>query len=87
MLNFIIWIGIGALVGWLASLIYRTHLDVVTMIVVGIIGSFLAGWVLTPLFGVAPLMENSISFPGLIVSVLGAILLLFIVSLFYRLTR
>jgi uncharacterized membrane protein YeaQ/YmgE (transglycosylase-associated protein family) len=86
MLNFIIWIIVGGLIGWVASLIMRTDAQQGTLlnIVVGIIGAFLAGLVLTPLFGSGTINQGDFSLSGLLISLLGAIILLAIVNLFRR---
>jgi uncharacterized membrane protein YeaQ/YmgE (transglycosylase-associated protein family) len=52
--------------------------------VVGIVGAFLAGLVLTPLFGVGTINQGNFSLGGLLVSLLGAVILLAIVNLFRR---
>jgi len=86
MINFIIWIIVGALLGWLASIIMRTDAQqgALLNIVVGIVGAFLAGLVLTPLFGVGTINQNNFSLASLLVSLLGAVILLAIVNLFRR---
>jgi uncharacterized membrane protein YeaQ/YmgE (transglycosylase-associated protein family) len=88
MLNFIIWIVLGAIVGWLASIVMHTNAEQGTLadIVVGIVGAFLAGLLLTPLFGVSTINQGDFSIPGLIVSFLGAVILLAIVKFFRRAT-
>jgi uncharacterized membrane protein YeaQ/YmgE (transglycosylase-associated protein family) len=53
-------------------------------IVVGIVGAFLAGLVLTPLLGIGTINDSNFSLPALMVSLLGAIGLLAIVSFFRR---
>jgi len=52
MINFIIWIIAGAVIGWVASLIMRTNKrqGLIADIVVGIVGAFLAGYFLSPAF-------------------------------------
>lgn len=45
-------------------------------IIVGIVGAFVAGLVLTPLFGISTINQNNFSIPALIVSLLGAVILL-----------
>lgn len=86
MLNFIIWLILGGLIGWLASIIMRTNAQqgVVLNVVVGIVGAFLAGLLLTPLFGESTINSNNFSLPGLLISLVGAIILLAIVNLFRR---
>lgn len=86
MLNFIIWLIVGGLLGWIASLVMRTDAQqgVLMNVIVGIIGAFLAGLLLTPLFGESTINNNNFSLPGLLISLLGAIILLGIVNLFRR---
>ena len=86
MVNFIIWIIVGGILGWLASLVMRTDAQQGTLlnIVVGIVGAFLAGRVLTPLFGVGNINDGNFSLPSLLISFLGALILLAIVNLFRR---
>ena len=85
-MNFMLWIIIGGLLGWIASLIMRTNAQqgLFLNIVVGIIGALVAGFVLTPLFGIGTINQNNFSLPALLVSLLGAIILLAIVNLFRR---
>jgi uncharacterized membrane protein YeaQ/YmgE (transglycosylase-associated protein family) len=83
-MNFIIWLIAGALVGWVASVIMRTsgRQGLFLDIVVGIVGAFLAGYFLTPFFGISTINQNNFSLPALLVSLLGAVILLAIVRLF-----
>jgi len=86
MINFIIWIILGGILGWIASMIMRTDAQQGTLlnIIVGIIGAFLAGMFLSPLFGVSTINQNNFSIASLLVSLLGAVILLAIVNLFRR---
>jgi uncharacterized membrane protein YeaQ/YmgE (transglycosylase-associated protein family) len=85
-MNFIIWLIVGGLVGWVASIIMKTDGQQGTLlnVVVGIVGAFVAGLVLTPMLGIATINQNNFSLPGLLVSLMGAIILLAVVSLFRR---
>jgi uncharacterized membrane protein YeaQ/YmgE (transglycosylase-associated protein family) len=85
-MNTIIWLVVGGLIGWVASLIMRTDAQqgVILNIVVGVIGALLAGWFLSPLFGVSTINQSNFSIPGLLVSLLGAVVLLAIVNLIRR---
>jgi uncharacterized membrane protein YeaQ/YmgE (transglycosylase-associated protein family) len=86
MINFIIWIILGGILGWLASIIMRTDAQqgMLLNIIVGIVGAFLAGWILSPLFGISTINQNNFSIASLLVSLLGAVILLAIVNLFRR---
>jgi uncharacterized membrane protein YeaQ/YmgE (transglycosylase-associated protein family) len=84
-MNFILWLIIGGVVGWLASLIMRTDAQqgIVLNVVVGIVGAFLAGWLVSPLVGVGTINQG-LSVGSLLVSLVGAVILLAIVNLFRR---
>jgi uncharacterized membrane protein YeaQ/YmgE (transglycosylase-associated protein family) len=86
MINFVVWLIVGGFIGWLASIVMRTNAQQGTLlnIVVGVVGAFIAGYVLTPLLGVGTINSGDFSIPALIVSLLGAIILLAVVSLFRR---
>lgn len=84
MINFIIWIVAGALVGWVASIIMRTNnrQGLIADILVGIVGAFVGGYFLSPLFNVGTINEGDFSLPALLVSLGGAVILLAISKLF-----
>jgi uncharacterized membrane protein YeaQ/YmgE (transglycosylase-associated protein family) len=86
MINLIIWLVIGGVIGWVASMIMRTdgQQGILLNVVVGIIGAALAGWVISPLVGVGTINQGSFSLGALVVSLLGAIVLLAIVNLLRR---
>ena len=85
-MNFIIWLVIGGLIGWVASMIMRTDAQqgVFLNVVVGIVGAMLGGWLISPLLGAGTINQNDFSLGGLFVSLLGAIVLLAIVNFFRR---
>lgn len=84
MLNFMIWIVVGALVGWAASIVLRTnnHQGLISDILVGIVGAFVGGYLLSPLFGIGTINDGNISIPALLVSLGGAILVLLFTKVF-----
>ncbi|HEY0958988.1 MAG TPA: GlsB/YeaQ/YmgE family stress response membrane protein [Novosphingobium sp.] len=85
-MGLIILIVVGGVIGWLASLIMRTDAQqgILLNIVVGIVGALLAGFLLNPLIGGGNIMAGDFSGSSLIVSLLGAVILLAIVNLFRR---
>ena len=85
-MSFILWLIVGGLFGWVASMIMGTNdtQGKILNIVVGIVGAFLGGLLLAPLFGTGTINQGDFSFSSLIVSLLGAVILLFIVGLFRR---
>lgn len=84
MINFLIWIIVGAVIGWVASLIMKTNSrqGLIADIIVGIVGAFVAGYFLSPLFNVSTINEGNFSLPALLVSLGGAVILLAISKLF-----
>ena len=85
-MNIIIWLIVGGLIGWLASLVMRTDAQqgVVLNVVVGIVGALLGGFLLSPLVGAGTINQSNFSLPALLVSFGGAIILLFIVNMVRR---
>jgi uncharacterized membrane protein YeaQ/YmgE (transglycosylase-associated protein family) len=85
-MNFILWIIVGGILGWIASIIMHTNAQQGLMlnIIVGIVDALVAGFLLTPLFGIGTINQSNFSLPALLVSLLGAIILLAIVNLFRR---
>jgi uncharacterized membrane protein YeaQ/YmgE (transglycosylase-associated protein family) len=53
-------------------------------VVVGIVGAMLGGWLISPLVGVGTINQNNFSLPAMLVSFVGAAILLAIVNLFRR---
>lgn len=85
-MNFIIGLVIGGLIGWIASIVMKTdgQQGIFLNVIVGIVGSFLGGWLISPIVGAGTINQNQFSMPALLVSLLGAIILLAIVNLFRR---
>ena len=85
-MNFILWIIIGGLIGWVASMIMRTNAQqgLLLNIIVGVVGALVAGWIISPRVGIPTINQDVFSLPALLVSLLGAIVLLGIVNLVRR---
>jgi uncharacterized membrane protein YeaQ/YmgE (transglycosylase-associated protein family) len=81
-MGIIIWLIVGGVCGWLASLIMRTDAQqgIILNIVVGIVGAFIAGL----LFGGGASLNQRISIETFLYSLLGAVVLLAIVNLVRR---
>ena len=83
-MNFILWLIVGGIVGWLASLIMRdAGQGILLNVVIGIVGAFIGGWLISPLVGTGTINEG-FSIGSFLVSLVGAIILLAIVNLFRR---
>lgn len=85
-MGLIILILVGGIIGWLASLVMRTDAQqgILLNVVVGIVGALLAGFILNPMIGGGNIMAGDFSGSSLIVSFLGAVVLLAIVNLVRR---
>ena len=85
-MNIIIWLAIGGLIGWVASILVPTdgRQSAFLNVVVGIVGAVLGGWFLSPLVGVSTINQSNFSPAGLLVSLIGAVALLTIVNLVRR---
>ena len=77
---------VGGILGWLASIVMRTDAQqgIVLNVVVGIIGAILGGLLLSGLIGGAPITSGAFDIRSLLVSFIGAVILLAIVNLFRR---
>jgi len=84
-MGILVWLIVGGVVGWLASIIMRTDAQqgILLNVVVGIVGALLAGFVVSPLLGIGTINQG-ISIATFLVSLVGAIILLAIVNLFRR---
>lgn len=84
-MNIIIYLIAGAIVGYIASRIMHTNSQqgLLLDIVVGVIGAFLAGWFISPLLGIGTI-NDTISIPTMLVTLLGAVILLWIVKMVRR---
>lgn len=80
-MNILIYLIIGAIVGYIASRIMGTNSQqgLLLDIVVGVVGAFLARYFISPLLGIGTI-NDAITIPTLLVTLLGSIILLWIVK-------
>ena len=85
-MNFLIWLIIGGVIGWLASMLMKTNdqQGLFLNIVVGIVGAMLGGWLISPMVGVDTINQNNFSLASMLVSFVGAAILLAVVNLMRR---
>jgi uncharacterized membrane protein YeaQ/YmgE (transglycosylase-associated protein family) len=85
-MGIVILLVVGGVIGWLASIVMRTdgQQGIILNIVVGIVGAFLAGYLITPFIGGAPITTGAVDIMSLFSSFLGAVVLLAIVNLVRR---
>lgn len=85
-MNIIVWLIVGGIVGWLASMLMKTdgQQGIFLNVIVGIVGAMIGGWFISPLVGVGTINQDNFSLPALLVSFVGAAILLAVVNLFRR---
>lgn len=85
-MNLLIWLVVGGVIGWIASMIMRTDAQqgVLLNVVVGVAGAMLGGWLISPLLGVGTINESNFSIGSMVVSLVGAVILLAVFNLFRR---
>lgn len=85
-MEWILIIIVGGVLGWLASIVMRTDAQqgIFLNIIVGILGALLGRFLLAPLLGGGSITDGPLSLPNILVSLLGAIILLAIVNLVRR---
>ena len=85
-MNIIIWLVIGGVIGWIASLIMKTdgQQGLFLNVIVGIVGAMVGGWLISPMLGIATINQDNFSLPAMAVSLVGALILLALVNLLRR---
>ena len=80
-MNLLIYLIFGAIVGYVASRIMHTDSQqgLLLDIVVGVVGAFIAGYFITPLLHIGTI-NDAITLPTLLVTLLGSVILLWIVK-------
>ncbi len=82
-MNVLVWLIVGGVIGSLASFLVaiNSRQNIVLNVVVGIVGALLAGWFLFPLVGLGTIDQGQFSLPALLVSFIGAAILLAMMNL------
>jgi uncharacterized membrane protein YeaQ/YmgE (transglycosylase-associated protein family) len=81
-MNILIYLIVAAVIGWVATEIMHDRSNLLINIIVAVVGAFLAGYFLSPLFHVSTINQGNFSLPSLLVSLLGSLILLVIVHFF-----
>jgi uncharacterized membrane protein YeaQ/YmgE (transglycosylase-associated protein family) len=82
-MNIIIYLIAAAVIGWVATSLMHDRSNLLLNIVIAVIGAFLAGWFLSPLFGIGTI-NDAITLPTMLVTLLGSVILIAIVRLIRR---
>ena len=85
-MGIILWLIVGGVVGWLASMIMKTdgQQGILLNIIVGVVGAVLGGWIISPMVGAGTINDGFLSLGSFLVSLGGAVILLALVNLFRR---
>ncbi len=82
-MNILIYLIVAAIIGWVVTVIMHDRSNLLINIIVAVLGAFLAGYFLSPLFHVGTI-NDAITIPTMLVTLLGAIILLAIIRLVRR---
>lgn len=82
-MNIIVYLVVAAIIGWVASVIMKDRASLLINIIVAIVGAFLAGWFISPLLNIGTI-NDAITLPTMLVTLLGAVILIGIVHLLRR---
>jgi uncharacterized membrane protein YeaQ/YmgE (transglycosylase-associated protein family) len=85
-MNLLIYLFVAAIIGWVATEIMHDRSNLLLNIIIAVVGAFLAGYFLSPIFKVGTI-NDAITIPTMLVTLLGSIILLAIVNLFRRRRR
>ena len=85
-MNLLIYLVVAAVIGWIATSLMHDRGGLLVNILVAVVGAFLAGYFLTPIFKVGTI-NDAITVPTMLVTLLGAVILLAIVNLVRRGSR
>jgi uncharacterized membrane protein YeaQ/YmgE (transglycosylase-associated protein family) len=79
-MNLLIYLIVAAVIGWVATEIMHDRSNLLINIVVAVVGAFLAGFLLSPIFHVGTI-NDAITVGTILVTLLGSVILLFLVNL------
>jgi uncharacterized membrane protein YeaQ/YmgE (transglycosylase-associated protein family) len=80
-MNLLIYLIVAAIIGWIATELMRDRSNLLINIVVAVVGAFIAGYLISPVINVGTI-NDAITIPTMLVTLLGSIILLAIVNLF-----
>ena len=80
-MNILIYLIVAAVIGWVATELMHDRSSLLINIIVAVVGAFLAGYFLSPIFGVGTI-NSAFTIPTMLLTLLGSIILLAILRLF-----
>jgi len=82
-MNILIYLIVAAVIGWIATELMHDRSNLLINIVVAVVGAFLAGYFLSPIFKVGTI-NDAITVPTMLVTLLGSVILLALLNVFQR---
>ncbi len=82
-MNIIIYLLVAAVIGWIATELMHDRSNLILNIIIAVLGAFVAGYFLSPFFHVGTI-NQAITIPSMLVTLLGAVILLAIIRLIRR---
>lgn len=82
-MNILIYLIVAAVIGYVATEIMHNRSNLLINIIVAVVGAFIAGYFLSPIFHVGTI-NDAFTIPTMLVTLLGSIILLAVVNLFQR---
>ena len=83
-MNILIYLIVAAVIGWIATEIMHDRSNLLINIIVAVVGAFIAGYFLSPLFHIPAIGVGAITVPSMLITLLGSIILLTLVNLIRR---
>jgi uncharacterized membrane protein YeaQ/YmgE (transglycosylase-associated protein family) len=80
-MNLLIYLIVAAVIGWVATEIMHDRSNLLINIVVAVVGAFIAGYFLSPIFHVGTI-NDAFTIPTMLVTLLGSIILLAVINFF-----
>ncbi len=82
-MNILIYLIVAAVIGWVATELMHDRSNLLMNIVVAVVGAFIAGYFLSPIFKVGTI-NDAFTVPTMLLTLLGSIILLALLRLFRR---
>jgi uncharacterized membrane protein YeaQ/YmgE (transglycosylase-associated protein family) len=82
-MNILVYLVVAAVIGWIATEVMHDRSNLLINIIVAVLGAFLAGYFLSPIFGVGTI-NDAFTIPTMLVTLLGSVILLAIIRLIRR---
>jgi len=86
-MTLVTWVIVGAIAGFLASVISGSREGLLMMVVLGIVGAVVGGWIADQVLKIPGITVTGVNPTSIIVAVVGALIVIFVVDSFGRRRR